>query len=279
MVRGLYGETREQAPLTTASTWRASSLAFLCAREQVYAIRSKSKLREKMDADVLFNLNVGTGFHYLMQNIVLPQLRVIYGAWRCVYCGQVRGTLNEPILRPESCCTQVPSSDATRGFLFEEFDLYEPGWRLTGHCDGLLKLPGRVGFGVLELKTISERESKKIANAPKAEHVAQCNAYMHTLDVEWGLVFYQIKGIFDLDKALVDYLILRDSVVVDDIGTRLTDLWDAVERAHAGDHSEEALPARVCATPTCQRAHKCSFVRRCFDLPLDLAEPGGDYGF
>jgi len=255
-------------PLESYGSVRASSYHSLCAREEVLRSLHKVVRPTVVNADQLLTFNHGTGLHYAIQNEVLPDLGILYGSWLCLNCGVVYGAQNgresvleSAVLRPLDCECGSPE------FLFREYALSNGKYGITGHCDGLIKLPGREGFGVFEAKSIGAYQAHRLTDGPKPEHVLQVHVYMWLLDLRWSLILYWNKS-GDGVSALTEFIVERDDRVVSEIQANLESLRVGLS---GGD-----LPQRVCKASDCDRALSCCVRTFCFEGHVPKKDAYGD---
>ena len=78
-----YGRKEEKPPPSLDSFYyRASGLAYVCPRQEVLQAQHKVPTMVRKDCTEIANYDVGTGMHYAMQNLILPKIGVIRGAWK-----------------------------------------------------------------------------------------------------------------------------------------------------------------------------------------------------
>jgi hypothetical protein len=152
LLKSAWRQESVKPPLLPDSYIRASGLASLCARAEVLRGRLGVSDKERFDATTLLIFLHGTSLHWGLQNRALPEIGVLYGLWRCEGCGKIHGSI-EPskplastvILRPKICSCGVTE------FTYHEHKFVDEKYRITGHADGFLVLPGLSGMGILEL--------------------------------------------------------------------------------------------------------------------------------
>jgi len=216
--------------------------------------------QDPVDSDLNLTFAQGTGMHWVMQNEVLPTLgEYLVGQWLCTSCGKLIGDSVAPETRvpwPGTCphCNVIYEVRAG-GLQYVELDLASTEYRLTGHNDGFLRIPGADGEGVFELKSISAFRAKKIKDVPDMGHVAQAQAYMWLTNTRWAVLLYWDKGAFR--KPLTEHYVERDEDVITEIKAMLMSIWDGIETG--------ALPKRICSSPDCNRAEECPLAKPCFE--------------
>jgi len=122
--------------------------------------------------------------------------------------------------------------------------------------DGILVLPGYDGMGLFELKSISQNGARKVKNCPQMEHVIQANVYMHLANLRWAKILYWVKGVYALDKNLIEHHLEPDPEVWGRIEAMLRSIRSGMETGE--------LPDRICAHRTCEMAQSCPVLNQCF---------------
>jgi len=262
-------EERDKPPLTKDMWIRVSGLAMVCGREEVLCARDGRSREDNVDADLMMIFEHGHGLHWDLQNRILPLTKTLYGRWLCGHCGSYHGGRDEwdttemaefaesQILRPATCptCGAAMTPDMS---LYHEQWIKDPKYRLAGHPDGFLRLPGMPGLGVLEVKSISPRGAYEVRNCAKLDHVVQAQCYMWMTGCRWGKVLYWDKGTVGM-KGLIEHTVEYDEDHVEAMQNLVRDIWAGIEGGK--------LPERICGSPDCKRADLCSSVARCFEEP------------
>lgn len=198
----------------------------------------------------------GSGLHFALQNIVLPELNVLWGRWECESCIQGVGA-PLPGQRPIDVAQRRPKKCEFCGnfqFKFIEYDLIDPELKLTGHCDGFISIPEKTGLGVVEIK--STNLAWKAKTGPFPTHLKQIQAYMFLTGAQWGSILYWDKQ-KDNPEDFLEFLVDRDEQIIGELRESLQLLWAAIA---GGD-----LPPRICNSPNCSRAEECQVSRECFE--------------
>ena len=256
-----YGRKEEKPPPSLDSFYyRASGLAYVCPRQEVLQAQHKVPTMVRKDCTEIANYDVGTGMHYAMQNLILPKIGVIRGAWKCLKCAEVHGAWERSDPRP---CYEVaiPRPDSCRRcnhteFLFEEYFLKDTTRGTGGHMDGILVLPGAATPGLFELKSISQSGAKKIKHVPQIEHVIQANVYMRLSGMKWAKILYWVKGVYAADKNLIEHHLEPDEEVWDNITEMLGSIRHGMKTGE--------LPDRICVHRACNMAQECPVLNQCF---------------
>ena len=260
---------------------RCSSFASLCPREEVLCSVLGKDRTEDVDANLNLIFAHGSALHYIMQNEVLPQVGAIYGKWRCMSCGKTEGELLEKVpleqclvTRPEKCgwCDGIKGHNgySRYEFFYEEVSLKSEKYRLTGHPDGFLKLPGYEGLGLLELKSISQKGAWEVKPAPKMDHAVQAQLYMWFTGAQWAQILYWDKSGFGT-TALIEHHLERDDEVIEESLLTLSLISEGILNYAAQKH--ESLPDRICNDSGCPRAKNCTVVKDCFGAQDKASEP------
>lgn len=175
---------------TRKYTFRGSSLPF-CQLRYVWDTLAQeqgkvSPLKRTFVGD--FYMEVGTAIHTVVQRW-LGRSGFLFGHWKCPKCYET----TEPLLGEQSCV------ECGVKCVYEEFQLrHESGF--TGHCDGLIRLPGTDladdEFDLLEIKTTSDAKVDSITakRGIRTEYHLQVAAYV-TLLRQMG---YKIKRVLFL---------------------------------------------------------------------------------
>lgn len=252
------GEERDKPPPTPDSWMRVSSLASLCAREEVLVAKENLVRKDKVNPDLATIFAHGHALHWAFQNIVLPGVGVLRGKWICTYCGSKYGVpegdqsvVDAAVPRPSKCSACRHKDE----FLFEEYDLSNVEYKLTGHSDGFLEMDGLPGLGVFEGKSINPRGAWEVRGCPKMDHVIQAQCYMWLTDLQWGKIVYWDKSGVGMG-AFIEHHIERDEETIDGVK-------ELLETIRAGISKKE-LPAKICETPRCKRAGMCAVKKICF---------------
>lgn len=265
LIRQAIPQKRDNPPMTPDGWIRMSSLAGLCAREEVLCARHGVVRQDDVGADLMMIFEHGHGLHWALQNRVLPKTQTLVGRWVCNTCGAAHGGREEwvlpredegfraaQVLRPERCsyCGAELDSDTS---LYQEQLVIEPQLRMNGHPDGFL-LPAD-DMGIFEAKSISPRGAWEVRNCPKLDHVTQMQGYMWITGCRWGVLLYWDKGATGM-AGLIEHRVEYDEEHVDAIKALVEDIRSGLRGGK--------LPERICGSPDCKRANLCSVVKPCF---------------
>jgi hypothetical protein len=261
LILARYGRKEDKPPPSLDTFYyRASGLAYICPRQEVLQAKYGVFTRVRKPVEEIANYDVGTGMHFAMQNIILPTVGVMRGAWKCLGCARVYGEQIEgkpvyevAIPRPEVC--QCGSKE----FLYREYFLQDRTIGTGGHMDGLIVLPRYPGMGLFELKSISQNGAKKVRDVPQIEHVIQANAYMFMSGLQWAKILYWVKGVYAADKNMIEHHLERDESVWGETKQVLHSIRRGMETG--------CLPNRSCAHRACTRAQECPVLTQCFGDP------------
>lgn len=247
---------------------RVSSLAGICAREEVLCSRLKRTRSEQIKGDLGLIFETGNGLHWGTQNRLLTKAQMILGRWLCASCGHVTGAQHEwelplppefrevQLFRPGKCpsCDTILTSD---NCLYQEQEFVDWVKRIAGHPDGFLRVDGMPGLGLLEAKSINPRDGWRVRQTPKLDHVVQNQTYQWMTGCRWGLVLYWVKdggGLSSIIPHIIDY----DDDHVEAIQNLIDDVWRGVE------DPDSRLPERICPHDEVKRAELCSASVECF---------------
>lgn len=294
----MYAQLRRQAkPLDPADLWFSASDAHnLCPRLFALAVRHGISIREAPDPELLWIFAVGTGYHYALQNDLLPSLgTLLQGGWQRiskdgkileVHPGKTAGTWTEP----GRGWGPKPEGDYWK---FVEPKGRIPHCRFVGKWDGVLVWPDGA-TEVLEIKSIREDQFPSVnplaGGRPKADHVLQVQAYLWMSGLERGRLLYVAKGSDKMRHVLAEHVVVRDDAAIRRLEESLSECGAAVGRmvrakaeadilrssagerdaadreAAAQEVMERALPDRpaVCRIKSDPRARKCDLRDICF---------------
>jgi hypothetical protein len=252
--------------LEETSWLRASMLADLCPREEVIAARMKVTRTEVIKPDLNLVFAHGHGLHWTLQHHVLPEADMLLGQWRCLACATLYGgvaanrgkPLSEQYVSRPRVCTKCGNEDA-REFHYVEQYFKNEQYRIGGHPDGFLRIPGLDGLGVFEAKSASPRSAWEIKSMPQLSHVVQAHVYMWFTGFKWAKILYWDKGGFGLD-ALIEHTVERDEETIDNIKTLIRSIWSSLRKG--------PLPGRICESPTDELAKTCELCKDCFNDAL-----------
>jgi hypothetical protein len=264
----------------------------MCAREEVLAFQEETERDDFSDPDLLLTFLHGTALHWAVQNHILPNRALLYGVWRCLVCGHVVGGLppeekaelrkiaaseapdkarfkelceaqgrldKSLVLRPGKCPScGVSELEMGDELLFEYREQWfgDIDYRIGGHPDGFLVIPGYSGSGILEVKSISSHVAWKVKHTPQMEHLIQAHTYMWLTGRKWALVMYWAKGTHGL-KSIIWHFVERDEGTVQKLQKLVGDMRTGIDTG--------ALPSRICNSVHCARAGGCALAPVCFD--------------
>lgn len=259
------GESRSVPPLGAESYLRMSAMASLCPREETLVTREGLFREDVVGADLKMIFSHGHALHWAFQNILLPDIGILRGLWSCIACGERYGAQGIPgegtVLSPvEAAVARPEECEECRGkeFLFHEYDLIDHEYRITGHSDGFLEMPGMPGLGVFEGKSINPRGAWEVRSCPKLDHVIQAQGYMWLTGLQWGKLVYWDKAGQGLG-SIIEHTLERDEETISLIKSAITAIWDGVERG--------VVPERICEKRHCKRANACVVADACFEEP------------
>jgi len=252
---------------------RMSSLAGLCAREEVLCSRLRRSRTREVEPGLGVIFEHGNGLHWCLQNRLLPAAKFLVGRWLCGGCGYIHGgreTWEAPFRSPEhrrdfessqlyrpKRCPECDTRLTSENILYQEQYVVDRGRRLGGHPDGFLRMPARVGLGLLEAKSINPRDARAVRACPKLDHVVQIQGYMWLTGCRWGMIIYWDKGGSGM-SALIAHFIEYDEDHVEAIENMVLDIWSGVA------DEDLPLPERICAHIDCNRAELCPVATECF---------------
>lgn len=252
LILSSYCEQRQVPPLGPDSFLRASEFGSICPREEVIVSRKNLTRKRDRAANDMLQMLQGSGLHWAIQNILLPQVCDFLGVWRCISCGKTYGDgTNVPHSlrsRPLSCTC------GTQEFLYREIVIKNEDFRISGHPDGFLILEGYPGVGIIEIKTIGA--GWEVKQCPLMEHVIQIQIYLWLTNLEWGKILYWDKKVQGED-SIIEHHVVRDPDTIEELKEQARSIWTGLD-------ASKRLPDRVCANSQAPRAKKCSVTEPCF---------------
>ena len=294
----MYAQLRRHAkPLDPADLWFSASDAHnLCPRLFALAVRHGIAIRKAPDPELLWIFAVGTGYHYALQNDLLPSLgTLLQGGWQ-------RISKDGLIVEVHTGTTGGPWTEEGRGWgpkpegdywKFMEPKGRIPYCRFVGKWDGVLVWPDGASE-VLEIKSIREDQFPSVnplaGGRPKADHVLQVQAYLWMSGLERGRLLYVAKGSDKMRRVLAEHVVVRDEAAIKRLEVSLAECGAAVGRmvrakaeadlsrsglseqgvadreAIAQAIMEKSMPERpaVCRIKSDPRARKCDLRDICF---------------
>ena len=256
LIQTRYVSERVKLPLLHGGALRASEFGDLCPREEVLVSMLKLVRKDERTADKLMIFLHGSALHWALQNHVLPDVGALIGRWTCLDCGAAYGDgSNVPaslVPRPKKC-----KKCEGKDFHYRELELFNEEYKIGGHPDGFLIIPGLPGVGVVEGKSIMK--GWEVKNCPILAHVIQAQIYMWFTGLLWSKIIYWEKGVNGLD-ALIEHHVERDEETIASIKQQIKKIWACLEHG--------TLPDRICVNAKAPRAGKCSVGKQCFaDVP------------
>ncbi len=266
ILKSTFTRVEHAAQLTVDSWMRASKFPEICPREEVLVSIGKVPRQREITVDDAVTLETGKALHHLLQNSMLPEAGILLGEWSCRRCGKHFG-VKRSSLRIDQYAVKRPSiCDRCENDVFEfhEYTFYNTEFRIEGHMDGILSLPGMNGLGILEGKSIAPKGGWEVRSVPKLDHVVQSHIYMWFTGLQWSKILYWDKGTYGLG-AFVEHTVERCEDTITEVKKTLRSLWDGLRTG---------LPPtqRICANPEAPRACKCPVVVPCFTTEATSAE-------
>lgn len=258
--------------------FRASSLSFLCPREEVLAYQNDVIRVWHKDPGLQITLDIGNLFHDLYRHIYYGPMGEWIGAWQCIRCGwnTDEAGLSEPPRSNGGCvfrgkAVKMPSECGSCGapFWIRPDDDFEPAghfreWHiedrvlgLKGHPDGWYLRPGfpRV---LTDLKSHGHRgfgSRRKLRDG----HDVQIWGYEYMTGDKGGEVWYLNKSPWGDHPSF-----LRQVVVPPDKKSFKNLVAKPLESLHNG-LAGGPLPDRKCIGAGVPRAKDCQLCAICFD--------------
>lgn len=259
LINERFVSERIKLPLLHGGALRASEFGDMCPREEVLVSLAKLVRKHPRDASLLMIFLHGTALHWALQNHLLPDIGVLVGRWTCLDCGAAYGDGSDIptslVPKPSACAC------GSKDFNYRELELSNEEYRIGGHPDGFLVIPGLPGVGVVEAKSIGK--GWEVKQCPILAHAIQAQIYMWFTGLKWAKIIYWEKGANGLD-ALIEHHLDRDEETILKIKQAIKAIWAALEDGGP-------LPERLCVSASAPRAKKCCVADPCFDqhVPSD----------
>lgn len=269
-IRLNFREASFSAPLPPEGRLRASSLYYLCPREEALRSRLGINRGRAFGPDEKLTFDHGHGLHYALQNRIYGPLGTLLGVWGCTVCGHSSGSytadldLASLVSRPVQCAScghrevDGGGSNPTEHddlFKYHELACTTRDGRLAGHVDGLALFEGREGLGVIEFKSIGDSQAPDARKRPLEAHFLQVQAYMLMTRLRWAKILYWVKS-KDRVADMIEHTVLAHQRTQREILLAVQTTFTAIEGG--------PLPERVCDGPQCRRTESCPVAGPCF---------------
>lgn len=253
--------------------FRVSSIGGICPREEVLCSLNGVVRQDSVSADLGMVFEMGHAIHWVMQNRVMPETGRIVGEWRCTWCGEGYGGLDEPVPRPESCLRcgalggEMPRVNKPDGpGRYDAFFYVEP-WvgntehKIGGHPDGFYVDGDPKNFSkedvvLLEFKSASARTFYKYKKAPDFMHVVQAQAYLWVTGYRRAKIIYLDKGTFGMSSMAVHDLDYDPETI--------SRVIEAIRDIRAGIAGGPIPERTLCLNEGCRKAKGCEVSGVCF---------------
>lgn len=276
ILEGLLRQRVKSVPPLSSGEWlRVSSFGGICSREEVLCSILNVHRNESVNPDLGTTFEIGHAAHWVMQNRVLAKTNRFIGRWRCTWCGESYGSIEEGMVpRPEECirCGAYAGDEPrvfgkpdktvkANSFIYVEQWVGDSHYRIGGHPDGFMVDGDPESYSskdliVMEFKTASSGNFYKYKKAPDLVHVVQCQLYMWLTGARKSKIVYIDKGTFGIG-SIADHDVLYDEEVVERSKNTIDEIRQGI--------LHEKLPQRVvCATRDCNRAMACRVADECF---------------
>jgi len=259
--------------------FRASSLPYLCPREEVLANRYEIIRGDDNPPGLQITFDIGHAFHYLYRNVYLGPMGEWLGAWECVKCGwntdkaklskapipgKNRGKLAQMPSKCGDCgatampCSEAESDGIESDIVFMEWELFDDRLMIKGHPDGWDKLAGYSRI-LGDMKSFTSTRFNTIKRV-QPKHDVQLWAYMFMCDDEYGSIFYLNKSPWGDYSSFIREMVAPPSDKVFDQLVRkpMEDLNNGLDGG--------VLPDIGCISQTCPRAKECQLSELCFSV-------------
>jgi hypothetical protein len=261
--------TKTKEPMQPGDSFRASSMGYLCVREEILAHRYDFIRVEHIQPGLQITFDIGHRFHDLYRDLYFGPMGEWAGAWECLHCGwstDDSGDSAPPGKNPGRLAT-MPLTCKKCGAPFISFD---DEIRTYGHFkewlveDHELFFYGHPdGWSVAASRVLADLKSNSATSFPtrrsvEPAHVAQLMAYLHMCQERHGSIWYVNKSPWgDSPSFLRDFEIEYN---VDLFKKLVATPMTLLQNGLAGG----PLPDRICPTKDCPRAKECQLSDVCF---------------
>jgi hypothetical protein len=253
-------------PMKPGDWLRASKVGWLCMREEAICARQGVVRKGGFDGDTRWTMDLGTGIHWVLQNLTLGPVGEIVGEWKCTHCTHVIGSYPDKLVRMPKQGTPCPNCGEDDGNLggggiqweYVEMTVADDELLLSGHLDGLH--PN--GTDKWEFKSAAYHAMKRLkeegVGAIYQGYKVQGEIYRRLSGRSRTRYMFVNKGDSGL-RSLYPLMEHRNDALWEEIRTGILDLREALEGGK--------LPRRVCGSRTCSKAKGCPVASECFVLP------------
>jgi hypothetical protein len=264
---------RKKEPMKAGDSFRASSLGYVCIREEVLASRYDFLREEHIPPSLQITFDIGDIFHNLYRDLYFGPMGEWQGAWKCLHCGwdtDEAGWSEPPVLgKTPGVLSKMPVKCGGCGAPFVTFDDKEDvygtfkEWYIAderhfihGHPDGWNVVLGKPRvLGDLKSQSANSFPSRRSVESP---HKVQILSYMHMSEDKHGALWYLNKSPWGDSPSF-----LRDFEVEYDRDLFMKLVAQPMEKLQDG-LAGGSLPERVCASRVCPRAKDCQLADICF---------------
>jgi hypothetical protein len=257
---------------------RASSLGYMCPREEVLAYKYDVIRGDHKDPSLQITLDIGNVFHDLYRNIYYGPMQDWAGAWRCVRCGwdtDKAGLSEAPVFTdhlvspgkiakmPPECggCgapfwTHPDDGEIAYGD-FKEWFVKDHSLLIHGHPDGWMWIPAMKRV-LVDLKSHGKRgfdNRKKLRDG----HDHQVMAYGHLCGDQLGAVMYMNKSPWGDHQSFVKPIPVKTDKKI--FKKEIVEPLGILQNGLAGG----PMPERVCLSADCPKARECQLADVCFN--------------
>lgn len=287
---------RQKPPLDLDNPFRGHKAGTFCPRQEVLFNIEDYYRDDEIDVSLQYIFSLGTGIHEAFQQEMLDAW--ILGSWRCRGCGNVVGSANNLMARPDFCegkryniktdelepCPNNNYADEVEqdwhlpGWDYREVEIVSENPPIKGHPDTFLwksdkpipedgVSPQNKNVHLIEIKTASEYKIEwgpqgefPLKDKPLPKHKKQNQLYMHLADCHRGGVLYIKKGGYRIEQCIHEHNYDLDEYEV----TKLTDEIDSVFEGIR--QQDPSLAKRRCDDPDCERSEECPVSGICWDM-------------
>lgn len=261
--------------------YRGSRLWALCPFKASLNSLFPESAREVRPPRLFIRNGIGTYTHLFLQNVVLARAGIIWGDWKCVYCGDLEKDSYWTELDHRSCGA---NPDSHHRWEYQEMEVTwkgaDPfGEDILGHVDGIFFPNGK--RTLLDIKTTTAKTFSYYLKEPSEDHTYQLNIYMG-LDpggAEQSVILY-----VNLENGeMKTFKIRKDPKVMEDAKAKIAarkeyyDVFGRYEQSFSEALARESkkgrnifkhLGQRACLDSENKRARFCPQKNNCWNTPL-----------
>lgn len=241
--------------------FRCSQIPGMCPRMFTISAQKAIEVSEVRDANSLWALGVGSAYHGIFQNVILPTLTGIFQGWWISPSHPNKIITGEELPGHPLGHKWIPQPDPSCSY--EEMKAFDPVLQMSGKPDGVL-VWGPDDVEVLELKSAGAFKKDgldpSLGGNPEPGHVVQAHCYMMLTGLRKARIVYVVKADGKMKDVIFEHVVPWDEATVAEIRDTLTMTLKAVNE----DRILPRLP--VCTKKSDRRAKGCMLRETCFQM-------------